>query len=74
MKLTFFSLTIIIGIAMMAFTKLRSALSFDELRRVYAVMAEKELRIHVDVEELLEDWDEKYGRLKRLQSDDRGRA
>ena len=28
------------------------------MRKVYGVMQEKELRVHVDIEELLEEWDQ----------------
>ncbi|KAJ9664086.1 hypothetical protein H2201_005326 [Coniosporium apollinis] len=36
---------------MLAFKLLRDIMSFEELRRVYDVMVEKELRVHVDLEE-----------------------
>ncbi|KAF3926796.1 hypothetical protein ABW20_dc0100386 [Dactylellina cionopaga] len=39
------------------FRWLRSVLDFGEMRKVYSVMQEKELRVHVDVEEILEEWD-----------------
>jgi hypothetical protein len=44
---------------MMAFTELKHSLQFDELRAVYRVIQEKELRIHVDLEDRLEEWDER---------------
>ncbi|KAF3490613.1 uncharacterized protein GIQ15_00130 [Arthroderma uncinatum] len=34
---------------------LRGSMSFDELRKVFNVLVEKELRVHVDLEEWLED-------------------
>jgi hypothetical protein len=37
---------------MLAFTHLRGIMSFDELRKVYNVLGEKELRLHVDLEVL----------------------
>ncbi|KAK6497523.1 hypothetical protein TWF481_011929 [Arthrobotrys musiformis] len=40
------------------FRLLRSILDFGEMRKVYGVMQEKELRVHVDIEELLEEWDQ----------------
>lgn len=52
---------------MLAFTHLRADLhkgdaakkgagmGFEELRRVYNVLVEKELRVHVDIEEMLEE-------------------
>lgn len=52
---------------MLAFTHLRADLykddpatrdkgmEFEELRRVYHVLVEKELRVHVDIEEILEE-------------------
>ena len=52
---------------MLAFTHLRADLykddattrgkgmEFEELRRVYNVLVEKELRVHVDIEEILEE-------------------
>lgn len=44
---------------MVAFTNLRETgvMSFDELRKVYNVLVEKELRIHVDLEDVFEDYD-----------------
>ncbi|OCL06826.1 DUF1740-domain-containing protein [Glonium stellatum] len=42
---------------MLAFSHLIEVLSFEELRRVYNVMNEKELRVHVDLEDALEKID-----------------
>ncbi|KAJ6263545.1 hypothetical protein Dda_2109 [Drechslerella dactyloides] len=39
------------------FRLLRSVLSFGEMRKLYGVMMEKEMRVHVDIEEILEEWD-----------------
>ncbi|KAF3913966.1 hypothetical protein ABW21_db0207310 [Orbilia brochopaga] len=39
------------------FRLLRSLLEFAEMRKIYGLMTEKEIRVHVDIEELLEDWD-----------------
>ncbi|KAF3913128.1 hypothetical protein AA313_de0202268 [Arthrobotrys entomopaga] len=47
-------------IILSGFKWLRSILDFGEMRKVYGVMQEKELRVHVDVEELLEEWDKDY--------------
>ncbi|KAK6539997.1 hypothetical protein TWF694_008830 [Orbilia ellipsospora] len=44
-------------IILSGFKWLRSILDFGEMRKVYGVMQEKELRVHVDIEELLEEWD-----------------
>lgn len=44
---------------MLAFSRLRDAMSFDELRKVYNAMVEKELRIHVDIQEVLERIEER---------------
>ncbi|KAK6346281.1 hypothetical protein TWF730_010611 [Orbilia blumenaviensis] len=44
-------------IILSGFKLLRSILDFGEMRKVYGVMQEKELRVHVDLEELLEEWD-----------------
>lgn len=35
-------------------TKRGQGMGFEELRRVYNVLVEKELRVHVDIEEMLE--------------------
>ena len=47
---------------MLAFTetRLRDAIGFSGLRRIYETMVEKGLRIHVDLSEVLEDWDDKH--------------
>ncbi|KAK6332033.1 hypothetical protein TWF718_002571 [Orbilia javanica] len=45
-------------IVLSGFKLLRSILDFGEMRKVYGVMQEKELRVHVDIEELLEEWDQ----------------
>lgn len=47
------------ALVMVAFTHLREigVMSFEELRKVYNVLVEKELRIHVDLEEVFEDYD-----------------
>ncbi|KAK2757596.1 hypothetical protein FQN54_004565 [Arachnomyces sp. PD_36] len=47
------------ALVMVAFTHLRQArmMNFEELRKVYNILVEKELRIHVDIEEILEDYD-----------------
>lgn len=37
-------------------------MGFDELRRVYNVLVEKELRIHVDIEDQLDELAEKMQR------------
>ena len=52
---------------MLAFSeeKLRDAIGFDGLRRVYETMSEKGLRIHVDLGDLLEEWDER-GKKKKM--------
>jgi hypothetical protein len=46
---------------MLAFTnpRLRDAIRFDGLRRIYETMVEKGLRIHVDLGDILEEWDER---------------
>lgn len=48
------------GFYMLAFTepRLRDATGFTGLRRIYETMAEKGLRIHADLGDVLEDWDE----------------
>ncbi|RVD87427.1 uncharacterized protein DFL_001662 [Arthrobotrys flagrans] len=45
-------------IVLSGFKLLQSILDFGEMRKVYGVMQEKELRVHVDIEELLEEWDQ----------------
>ncbi|KAK6524879.1 hypothetical protein TWF281_011780 [Arthrobotrys megalospora] len=44
-------------IILSGFRLLRSVFDFGEMRKVYGVMQEKELRVHVDIEELLEECD-----------------
>ncbi|EPS41255.1 hypothetical protein H072_4881 [Dactylellina haptotyla CBS 200.50] len=44
-------------IILSGFRWLRSVLDFGEMRKVYGVMQERELRVHVDIEEVLEEWD-----------------
>jgi hypothetical protein len=46
------------ALVMLAFTHLRQTgmMSFEELRKVYNILVEKELRIHFDLEEALEDY------------------
>lgn len=53
-------------LAMFAFTHLRDAMTFEELKNVYRVLGEKELRIHVDLDERLEDLEDEM-RVKRLE-------
>jgi len=40
---------------MLAFTHLREALGFENLKRVYNVMGEKELRVYVDLGDTIEE-------------------
>ncbi len=40
---------------MLAFTEMKGLMTFEELRSVYKVLGEKELRIHVDLEDRLEE-------------------
>ena len=49
---------------MLAFTHLRSVMGDDELRSVYNVMGEKELRVRVDLSGIFREWDEE--RKKKL--------
>ncbi|KAK2865094.1 hypothetical protein FQN49_003922, partial [Arthroderma sp. PD_2] len=37
---------------------LRGSMSFDELRKIFNILVEKELRVHVDLEEWLEENEE----------------
>lgn len=46
---------------MIGFTELKSFMGFEEMRSVYRVLGEKELRVHVDLEDRLDEWDEKKG-------------
>lgn len=50
---------------MLAFTHLRSVMAFEELRNVYNVMGEKELRVKVDLSEIFQKHDEAQ-RQKRI--------
>jgi hypothetical protein len=50
---------------LMAFGELKGLMDFNELRAVYRVLAEKELRVHVDLEDRLDEWDEQHG-MKRI--------
>ncbi|KAL1857312.1 hypothetical protein Plec18170_003431 [Paecilomyces lecythidis] len=42
-------------------------MSFEELRRVYNVLVEKELRLHVDIEDVLEDIEDRTEQKRMLQ-------
>ncbi|GAD95713.1 hypothetical protein NFIA_059290 [Paecilomyces variotii No. 5] len=42
-------------------------MSFEELRRVYNVLVEKELRLHVDIEDVLEDIEDRMERKRMVQ-------
>lgn len=42
-------------LAMFAFTHLREVMTFEELKNVYRVLGEKELRVHIDIEDQLEE-------------------
>ena len=44
---------------MLAFEHMRDILSFNELKKIYEVMVEKELRIHVDLEDAFHDVEER---------------
>lgn len=44
---------------MLAFSHLRDVLAFEELRKIYEVLGEKGLRVHVDLEDVFERWDER---------------
>lgn len=52
------------ALVMVAFTHLREAgvMGFEELRKVYNVLVEKELRVHVDLEDVFEDYGAAAGR------------
>lgn len=50
---------------MLAFTHLRAVLTFGELRAVYSVLGEKELRVHVDLEDQFEAYDERVARARQ---------
>ncbi|KAI9817339.1 MAG: hypothetical protein M1826_001621 [Phylliscum demangeonii] len=47
---------------MLAFTHLTSVMDNEELRRIYEVIREKELRIRVGLEDVFERWDQKGSR------------
>lgn len=40
---------------MLAFSYLRDTLTFEDLKRVYNVLGEKELRVYVDLEDAIEE-------------------
>lgn len=44
---------------LLAFTHLRDVLGFKELRKLYEVLGEKGLRVHVDLEDVFEGYDER---------------
>ena len=44
---------------MLAFSRLRGVMAFEELRGVYELMSEKELRVHVSLDDVFEAWDER---------------
>lgn len=44
---------------MLAFGCLRGGMGLQELRGIYELMGEKELRVHVSLDEVLEAWDER---------------
>jgi hypothetical protein len=44
---------------MLAFTHMKDSMTFEELRKVYNVLGEKELRVHVDLEDAFERHDER---------------
>lgn len=46
------------ALIMLAFTHLREITGFEELRKIYNVLVEKELRVHVDLEDAFEKHDE----------------
>ena len=48
---------------MLAFEHLRDVLSFDELRKIYEVLGEKGLRVHLDLEDVFERYDERRVRV-----------
>ena len=53
-------------LAMFAFTHLKDDMEYEELKDVYKFLGEKELRIHCDMDGLLEDFEEEERRvLKR---------
>lgn len=60
---------------LLAFTQLRDVLGFEELRKVYEVLGEKGLRVHVDLEDAFDRYDERRamvvggGRVVKLPDD-----
>lgn len=44
---------------LLAFMHLRDVLGFKELRKLYEVLGEKGLRVHVDLENVFERYDER---------------
>jgi len=60
---------------LLAFTQLRDVLGFEELRKVYEVLGEKGLRVHVDLEDTFDRYDERRamvvggGRVVKLPDD-----
>ena len=58
------------GIYMLAFEWLRGGMRVEELRGVYEGMGEKELRVHVSLDDVFEAWDEQ--REAKLVEDERG--
>ncbi|KZF24077.1 DUF1740-domain-containing protein [Xylona heveae TC161] len=55
-------------LVMLAFTNrhLRETLGFEALRGLYRVLSEKELRVHVDLEDVLERYDERVNEAREL--------
>lgn len=56
-------------IYLLAFSHLRGAMSDEELRGVYELMGERELRVHVSLDDVFEVWDER--RAAKLVEDER---
>jgi len=50
---------------MVGFEELRELMEFGELRALYRVLMEKELRVHVDLEERFEEMDEQRAVFRR---------
>jgi hypothetical protein len=50
------------GLLMVAFDSLRGHMKWEELQDVYKVLGEKELRVHVDLDEQMEEIEEKRQR------------
>jgi hypothetical protein len=62
------------GLYMVAFQEIRGSMTFEELRVVYRVLGEKELRVHVDLEDKFEEWDDmqkKMGQALQLRVGDK---